>query len=257
MRAHLLATFRVLAFAGTLILWSWVLRQTFPPAVDAACILGTLLLVPPISWAGRHLLDIDPTTQRTVAVTSFVHAVLMVLFGTAVVRAIVTAASWRGVELAAPRPLALALTWATGIAMLATVANLALRGLGAPFAIALSRRLATSWLYSRTRNPMVLTILAWLTAVGLLQRSALFVVWVVAAVAPAWIVFLKVYEERELEIRFGAAYREYRAATPFLWPGTARRARRRRPASRRPACARVITHAHATATTRRATWRQR
>jgi protein-S-isoprenylcysteine O-methyltransferase Ste14 len=31
-------------------------------------------------------------------------------------------------------------------------------------------------------------------------------------------VFLKVYEERELEIRFGEAYREYREKTPMLWP---------------------------------------
>jgi len=47
---------------------------------------------------------------------------------------------------------------------------------------------------------MVLATLAWLAAFGLLQRSALFVLWVVAVVAPAWIAFLKVYEERELEI---------------------------------------------------------
>jgi protein-S-isoprenylcysteine O-methyltransferase Ste14 len=71
------------------------------------------------------------------------------------------------------------------------------------------------------RAPLLAT-LAWLAAFGLLQRSALFVLWVVTVVAPAWIVFLKVYEERELEIRFGAAYLKYRAATPFLWPGTSR-----------------------------------
>jgi protein-S-isoprenylcysteine O-methyltransferase Ste14 len=26
------------------------------------------------------------------------------------------------------------------------------------------------------------------------------------------------YEERELEIRFGQSYREYKARTSFLWP---------------------------------------
>jgi protein-S-isoprenylcysteine O-methyltransferase Ste14 len=223
MRVSLLAAFRVLAFAATLLLWSWLLRRTLPPAVDAALILGTMLLVAPVSWAGRRLLDRDPAPRRTVVVTSSIHAVLMVLFGSAILRAIVTAPSWRGVELAVPRPLALALAWATGIATLVTVANLALRGLGAPFAIALSRRLATSWLYASTRNPMVLSLLAWLVAVGLVQRSALFVVWTLAAVAPAWVVFLKVYEERELELRFGASYLEYRAATPFLWPRRPRR----------------------------------
>jgi len=225
MRASMLATFRVLAFAATLFLWSTLLRRTLAPAVDVACILGALLLVPPISWAGRRLLDVDPTPGHAAAVTSFVHAVLMLVFGTAILRAIVTAASWRGVELVVPRPIALVLASATGAAVLLTVINLGLRGLGAPFAIALSRRLATGWLYAHTRNPMVLAILACLAAVGLLQRSTLFVLWVVAAVGPAWIVFLKVYEERELEIRFGAPYLAYRAATPFLWP---RRARPRR-----------------------------
>lgn len=35
----------------------------------------------------------------------------------------------------------------------------------------------------------------------------------------AWIYFLKVYEERELEIRFGGSYLKYRSKTPFPWPG--------------------------------------
>ena len=29
---------------------------------------------------------------------------------------------------------------------------------------------------------------------------------------------VKIYEERELELRFGEAYRDYRAKTPFLVP---------------------------------------
>jgi len=32
------------------------------------------------------------------------------------------------------------------------------------------------------------------------------------------VVFLKAFEERELEIRFGASYLEYKARTPMLWP---------------------------------------
>lgn len=35
--------------------------------------------------------------------------------------------------------------------------------------------------------------------------------------------FVKVYEERELEIRFGASYLEYRARTPMLFPGKPKR----------------------------------
>ncbi len=48
--------------------------------------------------------------------------------------------------------------------------------------------------------------------------SALFMLWVVGLFTPAMLVFLKVYEERELEVRFGASYLEYRASTPMLWP---------------------------------------
>jgi protein-S-isoprenylcysteine O-methyltransferase Ste14 len=65
---------------------------------------------------------------------------------------------------------------------------------------------------------MVLATLACLLAIGLLLQSALFVVWVLVLVAPTWIVYLTVYEERELEIRFGQSYRQYKAKTSFLWP---------------------------------------
>jgi protein-S-isoprenylcysteine O-methyltransferase Ste14 len=37
-------------------------------------------------------------------------------------------------------------------------------------------------------------------------------------VLPAMLVFLKIYEEHELEIRFGKSYQEYRTKTPMLWP---------------------------------------
>jgi protein-S-isoprenylcysteine O-methyltransferase Ste14 len=40
----------------------------------------------------------------------------------------------------------------------------------------------------------------------------------VVSVFPGWIFFVKRYEERELEIRFGEFYVDYRARTPFLWP---------------------------------------
>jgi protein-S-isoprenylcysteine O-methyltransferase Ste14 len=90
--------------------------------------------------------------------------------------------------------------------------------LGAPFAIALSRKLTVDWLYAWTRNPMVLATLAFFLSLGIWFQSALFVLWVVILVAPALLVFVKVYEERELEIRFGASYLEYKSRTPMLFP---------------------------------------
>ena len=106
----------------------------------------------------------------------------------------------------------------TGTATLLTVVVLAWKGLGAPFAIALSMRLAADGLYAWTRNPMVLGTLACLLSMGIWFQSALFVLWVLVLVTPAWLVFVRVYEERELEIRFGAPYLEYRDRTPMLIP---------------------------------------
>jgi protein-S-isoprenylcysteine O-methyltransferase Ste14 len=222
MRQTTLTLIRVIAFALTLAFWWWLLQQSFSPLVNLICIVGTLLVIFPTVWIGRRLLDMKPTIAQVAWVTTAVHAILMVLFGTAIIKAIQTGDAWRGLVIPIPRSLGIVLIYITGVITLLTVANLALRGLGAPFAIALSRRLATDWLYSWTRNPMVLATLVWLGAVGLWLQSTLFVVWVLVLVAPALIVFLKVYEERELEIRFGEAYRTYKAKTSFLWPRKSR-----------------------------------
>jgi len=121
-----------------------------------------------------------------------------------------------------PQQLGHALVWLTGFATALTVLNLAIRGLGAPFAAKLSSRLATDWMYAWTRNPMLLSTLALLVSVGLRYRSIWFVVWVIVIVSAGWIFFVKVYEERELEIRFGSSYLAYKARTPFLLPGRPR-----------------------------------
>lgn len=214
-----LTLIRIIAFTLTIVLWKWILEQSFSPLVNLLCIIGTVLAIIPVVLIGRKLLDFKPTLEQAEWVTTAVHALLMVLFGIAIIKAIQTGVTWRGWVIPVPRGLGIVLVKVTGAVTLLTVANLALRGLGAPFSIALSRRLATDWMYSRARNPMVLATLACLAAVGLWFQSTLFVVWVLVLVTPVWIVFLKVYEERELEIRFGEAYREYRAKTSFLWPG--------------------------------------
>jgi protein-S-isoprenylcysteine O-methyltransferase Ste14 len=65
---------------------------------------------------------------------------------------------------------------------------------------------------------MALAFLAFLLSLGIWFQSVLFVLWVLILFAPALLVFLKVYEERELEYRFGAAYLEYKSRTPMLFP---------------------------------------
>ncbi|HEY4613736.1 MAG TPA: methyltransferase, partial [Bacteroidota bacterium] len=104
------------------------------------------------------------------------------------------------------------------VCSLLTVVNLAIDGLGAPFAIALSKRLANRWMYKWTRNPMVLCTMATLFSAGVYLQSLYFILWVALVLTPAWIYYLRAYEERELEIRFGASYLEYKAKTSFLVP---------------------------------------
>jgi protein-S-isoprenylcysteine O-methyltransferase Ste14 len=218
MRQTTLTLIRVAGFALTIALWMWMLRQSFSPLTNLVCIIGTVLAIVPTVWIGRRLLDIKPTRGRTEWVTTVVHAIVVLLFGVAIIKAIQTSSSWQGLIIPIPRSLGIILVYITGTIMLLTVVNLAIQGLGAPFAIALSRRLAKNWLYARTRNPMVLATFAWLVAIGLWLQSTLFVVWVLVLVVPVEITVLKVYEERELEIRFGQAYRDYKAKTSFLWP---------------------------------------
>ena len=211
----------VTAFVCTLASWRWLLGQSLPPLLNAVCIVGAVLLVHPVAWVGRILLDLEPTAPRAVRVTAVVHAVVMLLLGAGTIKAIQTADTWRGLSLPIPRGAAMVGVIVTGVLSALTVVNLALSGLGAPFAVALSRRLATGWLYSRTRNPMVLAFLAWLVTVGLWLQSALFLVWALIVPAPALLLYVRVFEERELDIRFGEAYRHYKARTSFLWPGKA------------------------------------
>ena len=58
--------------------------------------------------------------------------------------------------------------------------------------------------------------LALLLSVGLWYRSVCILLRAAVSVSPGWVFFVRMYEQRELDIRFGSAYREYRGRTPFL-----------------------------------------
>ena len=210
--------FRIALLVFTWFIWLWALNQPLSNIMNLSIIVGDVLLVFPIVWLGRMILDRQPTTSRATWITIFVHYALVILFGIAIIRAATTHQEWSGWVLPVPIEIGLLLVIITGTAALFSVINLALKGLGAPFAIALSRKLAVDWLYAWTRNPMVLATLALLLSLGIWFQSALFVLWVLILFTPALLVFVKVYEERELEIRFGASYLEYKSRTPMLFP---------------------------------------
>jgi protein-S-isoprenylcysteine O-methyltransferase Ste14 len=212
------ALIRIIAFLLVLYLWSWVIDQRVSSAANLSIIVGGVLLVFPAAWLGRRLLDGKPTAGRAAWITTFVHYAVVIMCGVSILRAVTTYEEWSGWTLPVPREVGLALAFVTGAASLLAVANLALRGLGAPFAIALSRKLAADGLYAWTRNPMVLATLAFFLSLGIWFQSALFLLWVLVLLVPALLFIVRVFEERELELRFGMPYLEYKSRTPMLFP---------------------------------------
>ena len=209
---------RIALLVFNLFIWLWVLNLPLSDEMNLSIIVGGVFLAFPLVWLGRKILDRKPTTSRAAWITTFVQYALGIPFGVPIIRALVTHRDWSGWTLPIPVEIGRLLVIVTGTATLLTMVNLALKGFGAPFAIALSRKLAVDWLYAWTRNPMVLAVLAFLLSLGIWFQSGLFVLWVLILFAPALLTFVKVYEERELEIRFGASYLEYKSKTPMLFP---------------------------------------
>ena len=210
--------FRVVLLAIIWLIWWWTLGAPLSHTVNLTVVVGAVLLTYPIVWLGRRILDRYSTPGGANWTTTLVHVALNFTFGVPIVRALSTYRDWSGWPIPVPRPIGLLLVLVTGVACALTVANLALKGFGAPFFIALSRKVATDWMYAWTRNPMVLSALALGVSLGIWFQSGLFVLWVLIVFAPALLFFVKVFEERELELRFGASYLEYKSRTPMLFP---------------------------------------
>lgn len=222
-RSPVLEGFRVLGFLCTLSVWIVILEAPFSRSMSLLIIFGGVLLIVPASWIARRSLDRNPTMERLHWITSVLHVVIMILLGSSLIEALRLFHTMRGVVIPLPAEVTLPLLYLTAAGTLLTVVNLALSGLGAPFAIALSRRIADRWMYHWTRNPMVLATLATLVSAGLYLQSLYFILWVLLLFAPALLYYVKTYEERELEIRFGEPYLAYKRKTSFLWPGRSTR----------------------------------
>jgi hypothetical protein len=131
---------RIAVFALMLLFWSWLMGLPFAAALDLGIIAGFVLLIFPLLWLGRKILDRRPTLDHTVRVTTVVHYAVVFLLGASAFRAVATYPQWPDWTLPIPSGTGLALVILTGAWLAFTVANLALKGLGAPFAISLSRK---------------------------------------------------------------------------------------------------------------------
>ncbi|VTR71263.1 conserved membrane hypothetical protein [Desulfosarcina cetonica] len=99
------------------------------------------------------------------------------------------------------------------------VSNLALMEKGhGQAAFFLTKNVVDGYVYKLSRNPMSFGFYAGCLALGLLAGSTFFTLWLALEVIPAHIFYLKFFEERELELRFGRPYLEYKKAVPFLIP---------------------------------------
>ncbi len=90
-------------------------------------------------------------------------------------------------------------------------------GKGTPLPAIPTQKLVTTGPYALCRNPMLLGCVSYYIGISLLVNSlsalvltSLFLMFGVA--------YIKLIEEKELEIRFGEEYKEYKRSTPFLIP---------------------------------------
>lgn len=91
MQKQFLALFtRIALLVCVLPMWLWVMDQPFASHVNLGLIVGGVLLVYPVVWLGRILLDANPTLERAIWITIFVHYAVGGLFGMAIIRALAT-----------------------------------------------------------------------------------------------------------------------------------------------------------------------
>lgn len=194
------------------------------PVLLAAALIGPMgLLV--TALLGRQALHRNPTPENALRTAAPVHDGVLAFLGVGVIAAVRVFSEVRGWIIPLPDGVGLALVILSGMLMLASLANLILSGLGIPIAVLPTRRLASDWMYGWTRNPIVLTGTLVLLSLGVWLHSSTLIAWTLFLFLPAMIVLVRVFEERELEIRFGDSYREYRARVPMLIP---------RPPARKP-----------------------
>ena len=102
---------------------------------------------------------------------------------------------------------------------LLAVSNELLRKIGSGAnAFLLTKKIVENDIYKRTRNPMSLGYYLFSLSIGFISGSTFLTFGVVLGLIPAHIIFLKYFEELELNLRFGMPYREYKQNTPFLIP---------------------------------------
>lgn len=88
---------------------------------------------------------------------------------------------------------------------------------GTPIPMMPTHRLLVGGAFSRSRNPMAFGAICAYLGISILVGS-LASVAVVVIFAILLLTYIKVIEEKELALRFGQEYLDYKAVTPFFFP---------------------------------------
>lgn len=169
-----------------------------------------------VEWANR-----EPSTRQLVV--TLLLAGTLFLAGVPILIAI--AADLLDRALGLPRLPAGIATDVAGIVLVAAGGFLALWavraeariGRGTPVPMIPTRRLVVVPPFTYCRNPMVLGTVVGYLGVGVLLGSMAAIALVIGF-AGLLLLYVKVFEEKELEARFGADYLDYKRTTPFLLP---------------------------------------
>jgi protein-S-isoprenylcysteine O-methyltransferase Ste14 len=90
-------------------------------------------------------------------------------------------------------------------------------GRGTPVPLMATQQLIVQKPYSYCRNPMALgAVVAYLGVAILIGSISALVLVAIGAVI--LLLYIRLLEEKEMELRFGEAYQEYRKHTPFIIP---------------------------------------
>ena len=207
---------KVAGLAVVFLCWRFATMHTFSFLWSVALVWGFVALVPVLTAIGRWLLDRHPTPEGAALLTIPVHYPEMTLLGCARIVAFGFTKQYPLINVPIPRSISFPTLRILSVVATFTVLHLAISGLGLPLAAVLSRKLATRWLYARCRNPMPLSCLLFFIVGAVWLQSLHATRWATLWLTPAWILYVRLYEERELEIRFGESYLRYKARTPFF-----------------------------------------
>ena len=130
------------------------------------------------------------------------------------------ASEWIMLPIGLPGPVAISVgvpIASAGLGLYLWTLVLFARASGTQVPVAPTVRIVSTGPYAYTRNPMQTSAVFMVVGAGLAMNSWSFMFG--GLVIPiAYLVYIKYVEEVELEARFGDAYLEYKASTPFLFP---------------------------------------